>query len=119
VNQAEGGRAEQFALLSLAGGGLDEVRRIPFAEEHLEALQLQPPLEEIDLGGLAGAIQPFDGDQAPGKPEFCKGFRHCQGQTKTARGEHSMFLWTRIAPGLLQRLDELVRLGDGLVHLRN
>ena len=64
VDEAEGGGGEQFAFFALAGGGLDEFGGVPLAEIDLDALGLEPALEEIDLRGLAGAVQAFDGNQA-------------------------------------------------------
>ena len=62
VNQAERGGREQLAFFALAGGGLDDFRRIPLAEINLDTLGLQPAFKQINLRGLARAIQPFDGD---------------------------------------------------------
>ena len=70
MNQAERRGREQFAFLALAGGGLDELGGIPFAEKDLEPLQFQPALEQINLRGFAGAIEPFDGDEPAGKPNW-------------------------------------------------
>ena len=72
MNETECRRSEQFPLLSLAGGAFDQLGRIPFAEKNLEPLQLQPPLQQVDLGGFARAIQPFNRDQPPGKVKFRK-----------------------------------------------
>jgi hypothetical protein len=72
VNQAEGGRREQFALFALARRGLDEFGRVPFAEINLDALGFEPAFEQINLRGLARAIQPLDGDEPPRKIQFRK-----------------------------------------------
>ncbi len=53
VDQAERGRREQFALFALAGGGFDKLGRIPFAEINLDAFGFEPPLEQVNLCGLA------------------------------------------------------------------
>jgi len=72
VNQAERGRGGQFLFLALDGGVLDKHRRIPFAENYLELLHLKPALEQIDLRGLARAVETFDGDQPAGEAELGK-----------------------------------------------
>ena len=74
VDQAESGGREQFALFAFAGGGFDEFRRVPFAEEDFQPLQFQPAFKQINLRGFAGTIQPFDRDQAAGKIQFGKVF---------------------------------------------
>jgi len=40
-------------------------RGVPLGEEDLVAGQLQPPLEQVDLGRLPRAVEPLDGDQLP------------------------------------------------------
>src|ERR1700722_38536 len=72
VDEAEGRGREQFALFALAGGTFDDLGGVPFAEEDPEPLQLQPALEQINLGRLAGTIQPFHRDEAAGKVELGK-----------------------------------------------
>src|SRR6185369_331295 len=42
MNETESGGGQQFPFLALAGGGFDQLGRIPFAEVDLQALQLQP-----------------------------------------------------------------------------
>ena len=92
VNEAEGGGREQFALFSLAGGVLDQLGGIPFAEKDLEALQFQPAFEQINLGGFARAIQPFDRDQPAREIQFGKSLRHAQWENnKPPDGEHNDF----------------------------
>ena len=49
---------------------------MPVAEEDLEALQFKPAFEQVNLGGLAGAIEPFNGNQPAGKIQFRKSFHH-------------------------------------------
>src|SRR5208282_701518 len=66
VDEAEGGGGQQFSFLALARGGFDELGRVPLAEIDFEVLQLQPTLEEVDLGGFSRAIQAFHGDQPAG-----------------------------------------------------
>ena len=76
VNQAERRRREQFALFALAGGGLHQLGRVPTAEINLDALGFEPALEQINLRGLAGAVEPLDGDEPPRKIEFRKSFHN-------------------------------------------
>jgi hypothetical protein len=52
MDQAEGGGREELPFLALAGGRFHQLRGIPLAEEHLQALQLEPPLEQVNLGGF-------------------------------------------------------------------
>ena len=65
VDEAEGGRGEEFALFSFAGGVLDEGRGIPFAEENFKPLKFQPAFEEVDLGGFARAVWPCQAIPTP------------------------------------------------------
>ena len=74
VNEAEGGRREQLALLALAGGGFDQLGGIPLAEIDLQLLQFEPALQQINLGGFPRAIQAFHRDEAAGETEFGKRF---------------------------------------------
>ena len=77
VNQAERGGREQLLFLALAGGALDELGRIPLAEKDLEPLRLEPAFEQIDLRGLARAVQPFHRDQASRESEFGECLHRC------------------------------------------
>ena len=81
MNQAESGGCEQLAFLALAGRVFDQVGRVPFAEEDLEGLQLQPPLEQVNLGGFARAVQPFNGHQTAGEIQFGEGFHRSARQS--------------------------------------
>src|SRR4051794_29136700 len=47
VDQAESGGGEQFAFFALAGGGLDQIRGVPFTEKNLQALHLQPASQQV------------------------------------------------------------------------
>ena len=62
MDQAERVGRKQLPLLSLARGILDQLGGIPLAEKHLQPLQFQPALEQVNLGGLARPIQPLHGD---------------------------------------------------------
>ncbi len=62
VDQAERCGREQLAFLAFARCGFDQLGRVPLAEVDFELLELQPPLEEVDLGGFARSIQPLYGD---------------------------------------------------------
>ncbi len=83
VDEAERRRREQGHLLALARRGLHEVGRIPLAEEDLQPLQLEPALEQVNLCGLARAIQPLDRDEPAREAKFCK--RLHQGRESVAR----------------------------------
>src|SRR5262245_22130533 len=74
VNQTECGRREQFSLLALARGGLHQFGRVPFAEINLYTFRFEPAFEQVDLRGLARAIESLDGDQPPRKAKLRKGF---------------------------------------------
>src|SRR4030095_4736773 len=77
VNKTEGRRCQQFLLLAFAGGGLDEIRRIPFAEKNLQSLHLEPAFQQINLRGLPRTIQALDGNEAARIFEFGEGFYCC------------------------------------------
>jgi hypothetical protein len=70
MDEAEGGGSEKFALFTFAGGAFDKRGGIPFAEENFQPFEFEPSLQEIDLRGLAGTIQSFNGDEASGKAKF-------------------------------------------------
>ena len=91
VNEAEGGGREQFALLAFAGGGLDELGGIPFAEIDFQALHFEPAFEQINLRGLARAIQALDRDQPAGKIQFGERFHSTVEETKSGRAENNLF----------------------------
>ena len=74
VDQAEGRRREQFALFALARGGFDQFGRVPLAEIDLDALGFEPAFEQINLRGLARAVEAFDGDEPARKIQFRKSF---------------------------------------------
>src|SRR5215510_14829474 len=76
VNEAESSRRKQLALFALAGGGFDQLGGIPFTEINLEPFALQPALEQVDLRGLARAIEPLNGDQPAWEIQFRKGLKH-------------------------------------------
>ncbi len=67
VNQAKGGRREHLLLLAAAGGFAHERGRIPFAEGDGVAAAPKPLGKQGDLGGLAGAVDSFDNNQAAKK----------------------------------------------------
>jgi hypothetical protein len=91
VNQAESGRREQLALLALARGGFHQLGGIPFTEIDANSFGLEPPFQEINLGGFAGAIEPLDGNQTPRKIQFGKSF-HEQAENLNLRRRNTMFL---------------------------
>jgi len=74
VDEAESGGGKQLALFALAGGVFDQRGGIPLAEKDLQPLQLQPAFEQVNLRGLAGAIQSFHGNQSSREPQFRKSF---------------------------------------------
>ena len=94
VDEAEGGRREQFALLALARGGLDQLGRVPFAEIDLDALRLQPAFEQVNLRGLARAVEALDGDQSARKI----GFGKCFDGSRPARLFNLSDLWFATSP---------------------
>jgi len=67
VNQAERRGRKQFALFAFARGGFHELGRVPFAEIDLDALGFKPAFKQINLRGLARAVESFNGDQSSGK----------------------------------------------------
>lgn len=66
VDEGKGGWGEQLPLLAFGGGLLDQRGGIPLGEKNPVPLLLQPALDEADLGGFSGAIQPLDGDEPSG-----------------------------------------------------
>ena len=70
MDEAEGGRRQQLALLALAGGGFDQLGGIPFAEIDLQLLEFEPAFEEVDLRGFPRAIQAFHRDEAARETKF-------------------------------------------------
>ena len=63
VDQGESGGREKLLPFAFGRGFLDEDGGIPLGEEDAIALEFEPALDEVDLGGLAGAIQPLDSDE--------------------------------------------------------
>ena len=67
MDEAECRRREQFPLFALASGGFYQLGGIPFAKVDLDALGLEPALEQINLRGFARPIKAFNGDEPSGK----------------------------------------------------
>ena len=63
VNERERGRGEKLPFLAFARRFLDEDGGVPFGEENAISFELEPAFDEIDLGGLSGTVQSFDGDE--------------------------------------------------------
>src|SRR6185369_12937105 len=66
VDEAECGGSQQLPFLPLAGSLLDEQGGIPLGEKNLQTFHLKPAFQQIKLGGLSRAVQPFNGNQPAG-----------------------------------------------------
>ena len=61
-------------FLPLLVADLTSFGRVPLAEIDLDALGFQPALEQVNLRGLARAVEALDGDQPARKIQFGKRF---------------------------------------------
>jgi hypothetical protein len=95
MDEAKSGGRKELALFAFAGGGLDEVRGVPFTEEDLEALDFKPAAQQVNLGGFPGAIEAFYGDQASRKTQFRKRFCHRK-QGMHGPPECKFPIWARV-----------------------
>src|SRR5205085_12086971 len=66
VDQRECRWRQELALFAFTGRLFDDCRRIPLGEENLIAIQFQPPFQQVNLSGFAGAVEPFDSDKFSG-----------------------------------------------------
>src|SRR5262249_40168018 len=65
VDEREGERGEQLALLAPLGRRAHDRRRVPLAVDHRIAFRAQPLGEQRELGALARAVDPLDDEQPP------------------------------------------------------
>jgi hypothetical protein len=91
VDEAEGGRREQVGLLAARGGALDQLRGVPLAEEDLQPELLEPALQQVDLRGLARAVNAFDSDEAARKPQLGERLHPCAVRLRTDRPLTTVF----------------------------
>src|SRR6478672_8921166 len=70
MDQAEGRGCQQFPLFALAGGCLDDLRRVPLAEVYFQALELEPAFKKINLCGFPRPVETLHCYQSPGKTQF-------------------------------------------------
>src|SRR5204863_3953033 len=91
VDEAERRGREQFALLALARRGFDQLGGVPFAEIDLDALRFEPAFEQVNLRGLARAVETFDGDEASGKSKLGESFHVAWGKPSRERAARKLF----------------------------
>src|SRR5207244_2940694 len=65
MEKGVGRRCEEAVLLATLCCRLHQRRRVPFRQVHPIAADLEPALEKVKLGALAGPIDPLDDDQRP------------------------------------------------------
>src|SRR4029077_8358961 len=66
MQKRERGGSEEAFLFAATRGRFNQGRRVPLGEMETVAADLEPALEEIELGALAGTIGTFDHDKSAG-----------------------------------------------------